>query len=80
MTFRHAIWLGPLVGPLASSWGPLYPPARGGFGGVTPMTLCPPLFSSSSPLQTVPTSSSRLRHVITDRSSLCVDRGRGDDS
>jgi hypothetical protein len=49
MTTRHAICLGPFAGPLALSWGRLYPPARGGFGGVTPMTLCPSLFSSPSP-------------------------------
>jgi hypothetical protein len=49
MTIRRAICLGPFAGPLASSWEPLYPHARGAFGGVTPMTLCPSLFSSPSP-------------------------------
>jgi hypothetical protein len=48
MSIHHAIWLGPPTGPLALSWRPLYPHARGGFGGVTPMTLCPSLFFSFS--------------------------------
>ena len=67
----------PLAGPLALSWGPLNPPSRGGFGDVTPMTLCPSLFFSSSPLPTIPTSSFRSRHISIGRCLLRVDCGRG---